>query len=85
MHQDFNETFVSPNTDLPARIFLCKLMRKMYGMRIDPRKHTYAELRELQRRRILSKKLMRECQVYLDWRNTTAEQMEKVHKERWVD
>jgi len=71
--------------DLHARVLLCKILRNLYGMRIDPRKHTYEQLKELQKRRVMSKKLIRECCIYMDWRINTAAEIEKKFKEMWVD
>ena len=72
-------------SDHHARVLICKILYNMYGMRIDPEKHTYQELKELQLRRVSSRKLLRECNIQMDWRINTAEEIEKRYKETWVD
>ena len=61
--------------DSPARTMIATNIRNNFKVKVDPQKHTYFQLQNLQLLLILTKKLKRDFNVVVDWHTHTVEQL----------
>ena len=70
--------------DLPVRRTCADEIKHLYGVKVDPLKHTHEELTELRARLLEARKLRRDFNIRANWSNLTSDELRQMHQDSFM-